>query len=87
MVPRKFTEDCLIPSKCREIQLRILPGSKTWDVHLNPRKQQYTLTKGWADFVLNNNLDVHDYCVMELAQANTRKDKTLLDVYIYRVVE
>lgn len=75
-------------NESQEIQLRVPSGPKTWDVQLNLRKhQQYTLTKGWAKLVLDNYLEVHDYCILELAKKGTETKKALLDVYIFRAVE
>uniref|UniRef100_A0A803KW37 TF-B3 domain-containing protein n=1 Tax=Chenopodium quinoa TaxID=63459 RepID=A0A803KW37_CHEQI len=83
-IPREFADNCL-PMESQEIKLRV--GSKIWRVSLNRRNVQCTLNKGWAHFVLDNNLETEDYCVLELADTGTSQQPLTLDVHIYRAVE
>uniref|UniRef100_A0A803MCN2 TF-B3 domain-containing protein n=1 Tax=Chenopodium quinoa TaxID=63459 RepID=A0A803MCN2_CHEQI len=83
-IPREFADNCL-PMVSQEIRLRV--GSKIWRVSLNRRNVQCTLNKGWAHFVLDNNLETEDYCVLELADTGTSRQPLTLDVHIYRAVE
>ncbi|KAL2905745.1 hypothetical protein RDABS01_004455 [Bienertia sinuspersici] len=83
-VPREFADNCL-PMKPQNISLRV--GSNTWKVKLNRRNAQCTLNGGWAKFVLDNNLETEDICVLELAHTGTGQEPTTLDVHIFRAVE
>ncbi|KAK9285239.1 hypothetical protein L1049_024428 [Liquidambar formosana] len=77
-----------IPCQCQKIQLRVPPSRRTWAASLKSRLNKFELRKGWADFVMDNNLEEHDACVFKIAQCEQGNENTIiLDVIIFRVVE
>lgn len=71
-----------LPRERTEMSLRDLIG-KSWTMTYVPgeREQRDRLSKGWAEFVQDNNLDEGDYCAFELI------GPTEMRVHIFRVVE
>ncbi|XP_021844097.2 B3 domain-containing protein Os01g0723500-like isoform X2 [Spinacia oleracea] len=83
-INRDFADHCL-SKESQDILLRV--DSKIWKVALKHRNVQCTLNKGWAQFVLENNLETEDYCVLELADTGESQQTLTLDVYIFRAVK
>ncbi|KAK9091203.1 hypothetical protein Sjap_024380 [Stephania japonica] len=67
--------------------LRVPPNPKTWIVRLAGNEStSIGLYGGWADFVLDNNLEVGDVCSFELCGLQ-EGGEILIDISIHRVVQ
>ncbi|GMI88202.1 REPRODUCTIVE MERISTEM 39, REDUCED VERNALIZATION RESPONSE 1 [Hibiscus trionum] len=58
-------------------------NGKRWPVRCIYGQSSWKFSKGWAEFVLDNNLDEGDVCVFELISTN----EIVLKVTIFRVLE
>ncbi|KAK9156134.1 hypothetical protein Sjap_003614 [Stephania japonica] len=75
-----------IPRQSKEAILRVPPNPKAWIVQIIHRKYSAGLNMGWADFVLDNNLEEGDACLFELCDVQ-ECGRYLMHVSIHRVVE
>ncbi|MFQ6634230.1 hypothetical protein Gotur_010242 [Gossypium turneri] len=72
----------------RRTLLRVPPQNKVWDVRIRSSIWGTAFTRGWAKFVLDNNLGSHDTCVFELRHEGKAKGYTMVfDVIIFRVLD
>ncbi|XVF59526.1 hypothetical protein PTKIN_Ptkin07bG0283100 [Pterospermum kingtungense] len=68
--------------------LRVPPGEKRWPVSIKSSKWRKGLTRGWAQFVKDNNLEEHDACVFELNEGSKVNGKIIFfDVIIFRALD
>ncbi|MBA0741983.1 hypothetical protein Gogos_015100 [Gossypium gossypioides] len=72
----------------RRTLLRVPPQNKVWDVRIRSSIWGTAFTRGWAKFVLDNNLGSHDTCVFELSDEGKANGYTMVfDVIIFRVLD
>ncbi|KAF8406373.1 hypothetical protein HHK36_008460 [Tetracentron sinense] len=77
-----------IPSKTKEIVLRVPPHAKTWITRFIYRENNGCgLGRGWMDFVWDNNLEEGDVCVFEFSQGHEGTKRIGMDVSIFQVVK
>ncbi|TYI56462.1 hypothetical protein E1A91_D11G212100v1 [Gossypium mustelinum] len=68
--------------------LGVPPQNKVWDVRIRSSIWGTAFTRGWAKFVLDNNLGSHDTCVFELSDEGKANGYTMVfDVIIFRVLD
>ncbi|KAK9140684.1 hypothetical protein Scep_010365 [Stephania cephalantha] len=86
-IPRKLVIEH-IPHQTKAAILRVPPNPKTWIVRLTGNVSRFVGLDGggWADFVMDNNLEVGDVCLFELCGVQ-ECGEILMDVSIHRVVE
>ncbi|KAK9096416.1 hypothetical protein Sjap_021913 [Stephania japonica] len=66
-IPKKLVAE-QIPHQTKAAILPVPPNPKTWTVRLTGKESTFIgLDGGWADFVLDNNLEVGDVCLFELS--------------------
>ncbi|MBA0859456.1 hypothetical protein Goshw_007049 [Gossypium schwendimanii] len=72
----------------RRTLLRVPPQNKVRDVRIRSSIWGTAFTRGWAKFVLDNNLGSHDTCVFELSDEGKANGYTMVfDVIIFRVLD
>ncbi|KAK9118215.1 hypothetical protein Scep_016308 [Stephania cephalantha] len=85
-IPRKLVLEH-VPHQTKAAILRVPPNPKTWIVRLTGNVSRFIgLDGGWADFVMDNNLEVGDACLFELCGVQ-EGGEILVDVSIHRVVQ
>ncbi|OMO73762.1 hypothetical protein COLO4_26871 [Corchorus olitorius] len=83
-IPKKWQMS--ISDSVKRALLKVPPGEKTWPVSIRRFRTSKLMQKGWAKFVLDNNLEEHDVCVFELnEEGNT--ECIVLNVIICRVLD
>ncbi|KAH1082197.1 hypothetical protein J1N35_021958 [Gossypium stocksii] len=72
----------------RRTLLRVPPQNKVWDVRIRSSIWGTAFTRGWAKFVMDNNLESHDTCVFELSDEGKANGYTMVfDVIIFGVLD
>ncbi|KAK9152186.1 hypothetical protein Syun_010495 [Stephania yunnanensis] len=84
-IPQKLLK-AYIPRQSKEAILQVPPSPKTWIVQIIHRRYSAGLNMGWADFVMDNNLEEGDACLFELCDVQ-ECGRYLMNVSIHRVVE
>ncbi|KAK9167044.1 hypothetical protein Scep_002235 [Stephania cephalantha] len=85
-IPKKLVIENILHQTKAAI-LRVPPNPKTWIAGLIGKESTFIgLDGGWADFVLDNNLEVGDVCLFKLCGLQ-EAGEILIDVSIHRVVE
>ncbi|GKU94642.1 hypothetical protein SLEP1_g8101 [Rubroshorea leprosula] len=86
-LPREWAAEH-IPDGVQRVELRVPPSKEKWPVRLKYNKQKCAFTRGWANFVWDNNLEEHDACVFELAHSRkSNMEGVVFDVIIFRVLD
>ncbi|XP_021760434.1 B3 domain-containing protein REM16-like [Chenopodium quinoa] len=83
-IPRKWATEHMVQGT-RDVKLQV--GNRSWIVgyrwSLRFQTFQHFLNPNWANFVFDNNLEVHDSCVFELIQEGCLP---VFNVYIFRAI-